>query len=206
MTHLVLDLRFNPGGLMESAIDVADLFIADGLIVRIRDRRGAEQDRPAVPLGTFLDLQLLVLVNGESSSGSEIVAAAVQDAGRGTIVGSRSFGKGSIQEILALPDGQRGLKITSAIFLRPNGENLERFLGGRRPAGERWGVSPDPGWEMPPLSGRDRTLARFAASPAIRRCGCGISWPRSSPPSRFGENLVVEPCPSPSPRPPAGSK
>jgi carboxyl-terminal processing protease len=149
MTHLVLDLRFNPGGLMESAIDVADLFIADGIIVRVRDRQGTERDRPAVPLGTFLDLKLLVLVNAESASGSEIVAAAVQDAGRGTIVGSRSFGKGSVQEILALPDGQRGLKITSAIFLRPAGANIERFLGGRRPAGERWGVSPNPGWEMP---------------------------------------------------------
>jgi carboxyl-terminal processing protease len=149
MTHLLLDLRFNPGGLMESAVDVADLFISDGLIVRVRDRQGIEKDRSAVPLGTFVDLQLLVLINGESASGSEIVAAAIQDAGRGIIVGSRSFGKGSVQEIVALPDSLRGLKITSAIFLRPAGENLERFLEGRRPASQRWGVSPNLGWEMP---------------------------------------------------------
>lgn len=147
MTHLVLDLRFNPGGLMESAVDVADLFIDDGLILRIRDRQGQDRQRRAVRTGTFRDHQLVVLINGESASGSEIVAAAIEDNQRGIVAGSRSFGKGSIQEIVALPDAQTGLKITSALFLRGNGQNLERFLGGRRPSTDTWGVRPHPKWE-----------------------------------------------------------
>ncbi|MBY0587592.1 S41 family peptidase [bacterium] len=149
MTHLILDLRFNPGGLMESACDVADLFLSEGLIMRVMDRQGKNRDRHAVRLGTFRDHQLVVLINGESASGSEIVSAAMADNRRGLVAGSRSFGKGSIQEIVSLPDGMSGLKITSALFLRANGENLERFLGGRRPSGEIWGVRPSIGWEIP---------------------------------------------------------
>ncbi|QDU62893.1 putative CtpA-like serine protease [Planctomycetes bacterium Pan216] len=143
---LVLDLRFNPGGLLESATEVADLFLDDGLIVDIRSRTGRSRSIEAHRFGTYRDLALVVMINRESASGSEIVSAALADHQRAKLVGERSFGKGSVQEFRDLERGG-GLKLTTATFHRPNGANLHRFpeMGQE----ETWGVRPEPALELP---------------------------------------------------------
>jgi carboxyl-terminal processing protease len=173
MSQLVLDLRFNPGGLLDPAVEVADLFLDAGVIVRLRDAEGTEQQRRAQPGESWGRPKVYVLINSQSASGSEIVAAALQDSqpagGRATVAGSPSFGKGSLQEIVALPGGQSGLKVTSALFFRPGGGNLERFL---RASEENnvWGVRPDQGWEMPEPAGEsERTRGEM-----IRRQFLGV--------------------------------
>jgi carboxyl-terminal processing protease len=111
---LVLDLRNNPGGLLEQAVKIADHFIESGIIVAIDGRREeVKQKWPAHPDGTVTRYPLVVLVNGGSASGAEIVAGAIQDHGRGILVGTQTFGKGSVQTIIPLKDGS-GLKLTTA--------------------------------------------------------------------------------------------
>jgi carboxyl-terminal processing protease len=146
MRGLVLDLRDNPGGLLSAAVEVCNQFIAEGTIVTIQRRDG----RPASPpfeadgKGTFLDFPLAVIVNGESASASEIVAACLQDnQHRAKIVGQRTFGKGTVQEILELAHGTGALKLTTARYGRPNGKNINR--GKNDKEGDEWGVQPDDG-------------------------------------------------------------
>src|SRR5262249_39112884 len=95
----ILDLRFNPGGLLDQAVKVSDLFIDDGMIVTIRPRVGAETSYIGKSDGSYLAFPMVCLVNGGSASASEIVSACLQDHHRAVIVGSRSYGKGSVQTI-----------------------------------------------------------------------------------------------------------
>jgi carboxyl-terminal processing protease len=149
---LVLDLRFNPGGLLDIAIKVTDLFIDDGLIVSIHPRDGADKATRFYGRHTdsLLDFPMVCLVNGYSASGSEIVSAALQDHRRAIIMGERSYGKGSVQNIRDFeitPDGakepQRAeIRLTTHVFRRPSGENLDRSMTGGRDD-EKWGVVPD---------------------------------------------------------------
>ncbi len=117
---LVLDMRDNPGGLLEESIRIVDEFIAKGLIVTTegRNRQHIETER-AHPTGSFLKGRLVVLINGGSASASEIVAGALKDHQRALIFGNRSFGKGSVQNIIDLDDGS-GLKITVARYFTPH--------------------------------------------------------------------------------------
>jgi carboxyl-terminal processing protease len=137
---LVLDLRFNPGGLLESAVRISDLFVDDGLIVSIRPRVGREQKLTGTHEGSLLDFPMVCMVNGYSASGSEIVSAALQDHKRAIIIGERSYGKGSVQNIQDFHDGQ--IKLTTASFWRPSGKNLNKSSTGGRDEDE-WGVTPD---------------------------------------------------------------
>lgn len=145
MKGMVLDLRFNPGGLLDSAVKVSDLFIDDGVIVSIRPRtekpitfRGEHKD-------DYLEFPMVCLVNSGSASGSEIVAACLQDHGRAVIVGERSYGKGSVQNIQDFDGGQ--IKLTTASFWRPNGKNLNKSSTQGK-ENEDWGVVPDKGFEV----------------------------------------------------------
>ena len=155
---LVLDLRGNPGGLLSAAVDVCDLFLEDGVIVVTRGRRnaaaagdeGVVDVRRATAGATLAGVPIAVLVDGLTASAAEIVAACLQDAGRATIVGSRSFGKGTVQSILPLSDGRGLIKITTSEYLRPSRANIHR-----RPddgEGATWGVSPDAGCEIVPTA------------------------------------------------------
>lgn len=122
---LVLDLRNNPGGLLEQAVKIADRFIESGIIVTIDGRREeVKQKWPAHPDGTVTRYPLVVLVNGGSASGAEIVAGAIQDHGRGILVGTQTFGKGSVQTIIPLKDGS-GLKLTTARYYTPSGRSIQ---------------------------------------------------------------------------------
>ncbi len=122
---LVLDLRNNPGGLLDQAVEVADTFLAQGLIVYTQGREAdAQMEFSAVQRGTEPDYPMVVLINGGSASASEIVAGALQDHGRAVIMGVQSFGKGSVQTIIPLSDDS-GLRLTTAKYYTPNGTSIQ---------------------------------------------------------------------------------
>jgi len=122
---LILDLRDNPGGPLKQAIDVSDLFIDKGVIVSIHGRNERDsKDFTAQGPGTHLGYPMIVLVNGGSASASEIVAGALQDHGRAVVLGTRTFGKGSVQTILELRDGS-GLRLTTALYYTPSGRSIQ---------------------------------------------------------------------------------
>jgi carboxyl-terminal processing protease len=148
MQGLVLDLRGNAGGLLKAAIDVCDQFIDAGVIVTIRGRDQKEIRPPyeADGKGAFVSFPLAVLVNRGSASASEIVAACLQDHERAVIVGERTYGKGTVQEVIDLPDDLGALKLTTATYWRPSGKDINK----RKNVGEagEWGVQPDKGYEV----------------------------------------------------------
>ncbi|MFQ5927102.1 MAG: S41 family peptidase [Terriglobia bacterium] len=143
---LVLDMRFNPGGLLQSAIDVTDLFLKDGLIVSTKGRNTVPRDWNASGEGRFADFPMAVLVNRFSASASEIVAAALQDHKRAVIVGERTWGKGSVQNVIELEDGISALKLTTAEYHRPDGRNIHRRKDAKKT--DKWGVIPDKGFKI----------------------------------------------------------
>ena len=121
---LILDLRNNPGGLLDQAVKVSDRFIDSGVIVSIDGRREEQKMKfYAHAQGTMSRYPLVVLINNGSASGSEIVAGAIQDYGRGLLVGTQTFGKGSVQTIFPLKDGS-GLRLTTAKYYTPNGRSI----------------------------------------------------------------------------------
>ena len=122
---LILDLRNNPGGLLDQAVDVADQFLSAGLIVYTKGRETESQmEFSAKHNGTEPDYPMVVLINGGSASASEIVAGALQDHGRAVIMGVRSFGKGSVQTIIPLSDDS-GLRLTTAKYYTPKGTSIQ---------------------------------------------------------------------------------
>ncbi len=143
---LILDLRDDPGGLLSAAVEVSDLFLADGEIVSTKGRNTQPKTYKAQRDSLFEDLPMVVLVNQNSASASEIVSAALQDHKRATVVGQRSYGKGSVQNIFELDDGTSVLKLTVASYYRPSGENIHRFKNAKTT--DQWGVSPDKGCEV----------------------------------------------------------
>jgi carboxyl-terminal processing protease len=144
---LVLDLRNNPGGLLSEAIDVVDEFIDNGLIVSVKGR-AADQTREyyATKKGSFQTFPLVVVVNEGSASASEVVAEALQDSHRATILGTKTFGKGSVQTIIKLEDGS-GLKLTTAKFYAPSGRSINEV-----------GVTPDVAVEITEQDKTDKQL------------------------------------------------
>jgi len=121
----VLDLRNNPGGVLNGAVDVADDFLEEGAIVQTKGRgNGSDQSFKASPGDLLKGAPLVVLVNGGSASASEIVAGALQDHRRALILGERTFGKGSVQTILPLGNGT-AVKLTTARYYTPNGRSIQ---------------------------------------------------------------------------------
>jgi len=145
----VLDLRLNPGGLLDQAVNVSDAFLERGEIVSTRGREAEDISRYDSRAGDLVDGKpLIVLINGGSASASEIVAGALQDHRRATVVGTQSFGKGSVQTIIPL--GENGaLRLTTALYYTPSGQSIQ----GK-------GITPDIKVEQPlpdDLAGRDLT-------------------------------------------------
>jgi carboxyl-terminal processing protease len=133
----IIDFRDNPGGLLSSSVDIASLFVRDGVIVRVEDRSGTIEEHQAD--GTAMtDAPLVVLINGNSASASEIVAGALQDYGRATLVGEQSFGKGSVQQIEELSFGG-AVKLTIAHYVTPKNQVIDKI-----------GLTPDVKIEMEP--------------------------------------------------------
>jgi carboxyl-terminal processing protease len=146
MKGLILDLRFNPGGLLNSAIEVSDLFVTDGRIVSTKGRNTQERTWDAQKDGTFGNFKMAILVNHYSASASEIVSACLQDNHRAVVIGERTWGKGSVQNVIELEGGRSALKLTTASYHRPNGKNIHRFPDSKDT--DEWGVSPDGGYEV----------------------------------------------------------
>ena len=122
----VIDLRNNPGGLLEEAVTVSDSFLERGEIVSTRGRNAEEtQRRTAHPGDLTKGKPVIVLINGGSASASEIVAGALQDHKRATLVGTRSFGKGSVQTIIPLGSGNGALRLTTARYFTPSGKSIQ---------------------------------------------------------------------------------
>ncbi|MBU2213574.1 S41 family peptidase [Patescibacteria group bacterium] len=120
---LIIDVRFNGGGYLEGAVDMASMFLKEGKVVTVERRNGEPSNhyvsgRPSDP-----DIPLVVLINEGSASASEILAGALQDAGRATVIGKQSFGKGTVQEVFDLP-GNASVRITVARWLTPSGRDL----------------------------------------------------------------------------------
>lgn len=125
ITGVLLDVRDNPGGLLSSAVLIADEFLSDGVIVSTRGRGGKLlRENRASAAGTRPAWPMVVLVNGYSASASEIVAGALHDQHRAVLVGTRTFGKGSVQNIIDMPDGS-ALKLTTALYYTPNGTSIQ---------------------------------------------------------------------------------
>jgi len=143
---LVLDLRFDPGGYLDSAVEICDLLVDDGVLVTVKQREGKRGSLPYYGHheGSMVDFPLVVLVNGGSASASEIVSACIQDQERGVVMGERSYGKGSVQTIrqMDLGDGVGEIKLTIASFWRPSNKNLNKFQNSKDE--DDWGVSPRP--------------------------------------------------------------
>jgi carboxyl-terminal processing protease len=184
---VVIDLRGNPGGLLSAAVEVCDAILDEGVIVHTRSRRDAAtpeaalDTRRATAGARFSGVPMAVLVDGLTASAAEIVAACLQDAGRATVVGSRTYGKGTVQSILPLADDRGLLKLTTSEYLRPSRANIHR----RRGDGEddAWGVSPDADCEVTVTAEsrgrlqawrRSRDAVAGAASAAVRPLPAGL--------------------------------
>jgi carboxyl-terminal processing protease len=125
MKGLVLDLRNNGGGLLEESLRICDIFIDKGILLSIKGRgEGNAKEFPAKPSSVKRDYPIVLLINGGSASASEIVAGALQDHKRALILGTTSFGKGSVQTVESLRDGY-GLKLTIARYYTPNGRSIQ---------------------------------------------------------------------------------
>ena len=120
-------MRYNPGGLLSSAVEMSDMFISSGVIVSTEGRNTKKRVWKAVRADTFQGFPMVVLVNKYSASASEIVAACLQDHGRAVVIGTRTWGKGSVQNVVELEDGKSALKLTTASYQRPSGKNIHRF-------------------------------------------------------------------------------
>ncbi|MEM9659383.1 MAG: S41 family peptidase [Planctomycetota bacterium] len=144
---LIVDLRDNGGGVMDAAVEICDLFLKAGLpIVSTRDREQRERGRfVSTGRGDYLEVPIVVIIDRLSASASEIVAACLQDWNRADVVGERSYGKGTVQTIMRLESGRSELRITSATYWRPSGENIHRMPGDGESAA--WGVLPTEGLE-----------------------------------------------------------
>jgi len=136
---VILDLRFNPGGLLTSAVDIPARFVGAGPIVAtVGGNRKEKHRNNAKRRNTYRHFPVVVLINGGSASASEIVAGALQDYGRGVIVGTNSFGKGSVQDLIPVSNGSAFLKLTTHYYMLPKGRIIHR-----KPMATSWGIQPD---------------------------------------------------------------
>jgi carboxyl-terminal processing protease len=170
---IILDLRNNAGGLLKAAVETCDQLIDSGRIVSTRGRDQREQSAydatPSMAIPRIVPIT--VLINKYSASASEIVAACLQDHQRAVVVGERSWGKGTVQNLLKIEGGRSALKLTTASYWRPSGKNIHRRKDA--PESDEWGVSPSPGFEVKlsdeelekvVLARRDRDLGRDRVS------------------------------------------
>lgn len=156
VSGIILDLRDNGGGSLTAAVGVVDRFISEGAIVSIRGRGDTGRTWDATSSPEDLRIPMVVLINQGSASASEVVAGALRDNGGAKIIGTRSYGKGSVQDVLQLPDGAGTVKITTARYYLPSGTSPHRAIGA-----SRWGVEPDTGFRVPMTE--EQSIARAAA-------------------------------------------
>ncbi len=159
---LVLDLRNNPGGLLDGAVAISDFFVDAGRIVTVKGRDG-ETVYDASPQETFTSFPIALLVNRKTASAAEIVAACLQDHQRAIVIGERTFGQGIVRSILHLKSGVGAMKLPIAEYYRPSGKRVNRYPDAKD--SDDWGVSPNPGYAIA-LS--DEELKQFEKDRAVR--------------------------------------
>lgn len=145
---LILDLRDNSGGLLPTATDLCDMFLDEGTIVSTVGRFGVTESTRKANLGVEIPMSvaMIVLINHESASASEVTAGCLQDLHRATIIGERSFGKGSVQNVVQVEGGNAALRLTSAHYYPPSGRNIHRPKDAKET--DTWGVQPDEGMSV----------------------------------------------------------
>ncbi|MBP8604287.1 MAG: S41 family peptidase [Phycisphaerae bacterium] len=150
LSGLILDLRFNSGGYLQSAAEVVDLFVREGIIVKSSPRYGLDTYEIAHRSGTHPDYPLVILINGSSASASEIVAGALQDPEhrRATLVGQRTYGKGSVQVVTGFTGGGSQLKYTVAYYHLPSNQQVKNRYQMEKLGRKDWGIAPDVTVEM----------------------------------------------------------
>ena len=181
---LILDLRFNPGGLVASGVGVARRFIKSGVIVTTHGRL-PQTDGSEVSRGrhTYPDFPMVVLINGSTASAAELLTGALQCHHRAVAFGTQSFGKGCMQNMFPLPGGRSAIKLTTALYYLPNGRNISRHRSSKT-----WGIEPSPGGVVPVSKKVEAAIYRHikeaelippagaqARAAAFRRLGVKIS-------------------------------
>lgn len=141
MRGLILDLRWCPGGFLNEAVNIAQIFVGDTRVASVRGRDGKEIEYGSAKQPRKGSFPLIVLVNGDTSGGAELIAAAIQDTRRGLVAGQRTLGKASVQTPIDLPLPNTKFKITTGTFFRPSGKNLHRFSDSKPT--DDWGVRPE---------------------------------------------------------------
>jgi carboxyl-terminal processing protease len=212
---LILDLRGNEGGLLKAAVDLCDMLLDKGLIVSTRGRQGVEKSAYYAEPGMELpaDFPLIVLIDRYAASASEIFAAALQDHQRAVIVGERTWGKGTVQNIEELEGGKSALRITIATYWRPSGKDIHK----RRNAKDTddWGVRPDPDmdvilakelWEKWARTRRQRDVTPLADLEAKRPKPPSSEQPPAAPPDNQPDNPAVSSSDPPIPVPDAAEE
>lgn len=156
---LVIDLRYNPGGILSCAVELCDMLVNEGLIVSTRGRK--DMFKTEIEATSSVDLNLgipiVVMVNGQSASASEIMAGCLQDLGRAEIAGTRSYGKGTVQRVFPLAS-DTALKFTTARFYRPSGTNIHRTK--EMTEDDEWGISPEPSLTLETTDMQELNLLR----------------------------------------------
>ncbi len=164
LSALILDLRYNPGGLLDQAVQMSSRFVPQGMVVRTVDASGNTQDRqdvrPVNPKYSLRDLPCVVLVNEGSASASEIVSGAIQAGAhqgknKALVVGARSFGKGSVQNVYMLPGGLSAMKITTQHYEVDSPRMIHKV-----PGATEWGIEPDLHVEMLPTQQAEAVMLR----------------------------------------------
>jgi|GEM_PF-323533 len=162
---IILDLRFNPGGLLSAGIDVSDRFLESGTIVSTR-KPGGKNDfiAEAKKEGTYPRVPVVVLVNEYSASAAEIVAGALKDHNRAVLIGTRTFGKGSVQNLITLDNGNAALKLTTQYYYLPSGRNIAK-----RKDSDTWGVDPEPAFNIPLSDAENRAILQARSRSEVIR-------------------------------------
>jgi len=158
MKAMIMDLRFDPGGILKTAVEMTDLFLEDGVIVKTKGRATPYWEATASEGGTLPFFPMVVLVNQYSASASEIVSGALQDHHRAIIIGERTFGKGSVQNVIPLKGEESALKLTTSKYYLPSGRCIHREED--MTEDEEWGVVPEIVVRMSPQEYVDLIRAR----------------------------------------------
>jgi carboxyl-terminal processing protease len=158
---LILDLRFCPGGLLDQALEACKLFVAKGVILTTRGPAKEEMVFKADGKTTLGDFPVLLLINEQTASAAEIVAGSLRDHERAVLLGTRSYGKGSVQTLVMLDEGG-ALKVTTAYHYLPGGRNIQK-----RPGAKTWGVDPSDGFYLPVTSAQAEALRQDAQKRAL---------------------------------------
>jgi carboxyl-terminal processing protease len=162
MKGLILDLRNNPGGLLDGAVEVADFFVETGRILTVKGRQG-ETVYEAKAEDTFSGFPVALVVNRKTASSGEIIAACLQDRQRAVVIGERTFGEGIVRGFFRLKNNVGAMKIPVASYYRPSGKAMNRYPDAKD--SDDWGVTPDPGYEV---SFTDEELKAYEKDRAAR--------------------------------------